>query len=82
MDVLSRHYHQLAGLNSDWAISHVQLDVPSKTLTLSLQFVGTRVVCPECGTECAMKDHAAERNWRHLDAMQFQTRLTARFPRC
>jgi hypothetical protein len=27
MDVFSRHYHQLAGLDSDWAISHVQLDV-------------------------------------------------------
>ena len=82
MDVLSRHYHQLAGLNSDWAISHVQLDLPSKTLTLSLEFVGTCVVCPECGTECAMKDHATERSWRHLDAMQFQTTLTARIPRC
>ena len=54
MDVLSRHYHQLAGLNSDWAISHVQLDVQSQTQTLSLEFVGTRVVCPECGAECSM----------------------------
>ena len=82
MDVLSRHYHQLAGLKSDWAISQVQLDVQSQTLTLSLEFVGTRVVCPECGAECSMKDHAAERRWRHLDAMQFQTTLTARVPRC
>jgi len=49
---------------------------------LSLEFVGTRVVCPECGAECSMKDHAAERRWRHLDAMQFQTTLTARVPRC
>ncbi len=82
MDMLSRHYHQLAGLNSDWAISHVQLDVQSQTLTLSLEFVGTRVVCPECGAECSMRDHAAERKWRHLDAMQFQTTLIARIPRC
>ncbi|MFN9289699.1 MAG: transposase, partial [Planctomyces sp.] len=28
-----------------------------------------------------MKDHAAERSWRHLDAMQFQAILTARVPR-
>ena len=48
MDVLSRHYHQLAGLNSDWAILHGQLDVQNQTLTLSLQFVGNRVVCPVC----------------------------------
>ena len=29
-----------------------------------------------------MKDHATERSCRHLDAMQFQTILTARVPRC
>jgi transposase len=82
MDTLSRHYHQLVGLNSDWAISHVQLDVQNRTLTLSLEFVGTRVVCPECWAACAMSDHAAERSWRHLDALQFQTTLTPRIPRC
>ncbi len=81
-DVLTRHYHQSAGLNLDWAILHVQLDVRSEALTLSLEFVGTHVVCPGCGAECSMKDHAAERRWRHLDAMQFQTTLIARIPRC
>jgi transposase len=81
-DVLSRHCHQLAGLNSDWAISHVQLDVQSQTLTLSLEFVGTRVVCPECGAEYSMKEHAVERRWCQVDAMQFQTTLAARLPRC
>ena len=80
MDTLSRHYHQLVGLNSDWVIASVDLDVKSRTL--ALEFVGARVVCPECGAECAKKDHAAERSWRHLDAMQFQTTLTARIPRC
>jgi len=29
-----------------------------------------------------MRDYAAERSWRHLDAMQFQTTLTAWIPRC
>ena len=82
MDSLSRHYHQLVGLNQDWVIADVQLDVENRTLTLSLEFVGDRVVCPECGAVCSMKDHASERSWRHLDAMQFQTTLTARVPRC
>lgn len=82
MNPLSRHYHQLVGLNQDWVIADVQLDVRNKTLTLPLEFVGDHVVCPECGATCSMKDHAAERSWRHLDAMQFQTILTARVPRC
>lgn len=31
----------------------------------------------ECGAACAMNDHAVERSWRHLGAMQFHTTLTA-----
>ena len=81
MNPLSRHYHQLVGLNQDWVIADVQLDVRNKTLTLPLEFVGDHVVCPECGATSSMKDHGAERCWRHLDAMQFQTILTARVPR-
>lgn len=82
MDSLSRHYHQLVGLNEDWVIADVQLDLTSRTLTLPLEFVSERVVCPECGATCSIHDHAAERSWRHLDAMQFQTILKARVPRC
>ncbi len=82
MDVLSRHYHKIAGLNSDCAISHVQLDLQSQTLTLSLDFVGTCAICPECGPEFAMMEHATDRRWHHSDTVQSQTTLTARIPRC
>ena len=34
MDSLSRHYHQMVGLNDDWNIEDVQLDVDKQTLTL------------------------------------------------
>ena len=40
------------------------------------------MVCPESGAACSIEDHAAERSWRHLDAMQFQTILPAKVPRC
>ncbi|MFK7818434.1 MAG: ISL3 family transposase, partial [Planctomycetaceae bacterium] len=65
----------------NWSISNVDLNMDSQTLTLALEYVGERVICPECDESCARKDHAAERSWRHLDAMQFQTVLTARVPR-
>jgi len=81
MDSLSRHYHQMVGLNDDWSIEDVQLDMDKQTLTLRLQFVGVQVTCPECQSTCSIKDHAPERRWRHLDAMQFQTILVARVPR-
>ena len=40
------------------------------------------VVCPECRKECARRDHAPEREWRHLNVMQFLTVIRARVPRC
>jgi hypothetical protein len=70
MGIVPPHYPQLEVLSSDLANSEVQLYAQRRTLTLSLDFVGTRVVCPVCGAACAMKDHAAERSWRHLNAMQ------------
>lgn len=79
MNLLSQHYHQLVGLNHDWAIADVQLDVRNKTLTLPLEFVSGHVVCPECGVACPMKEHATERSWRHLDAMHFKAILTLGF---
>ena len=48
MNSLSRHYRQLVGLNQDWVIADVQLDVEKRTLTLPLEFVGDCLVCPEC----------------------------------
>jgi len=81
MDSLSSHYHGMVGLNDDWTISDVDLDIVGQQLTLSLEFIGGATTCPECGVCCVMKDHAPERSWRHLDAMQFQTVLTARVPR-
>lgn len=81
MDSLSSHYHRMVGLNEEWAISDVDLDVEGQQLKLILEFVGEAPTCPDCGDRCAMKDHAPERSWRHLDAMQFQTVLSARVPR-
>lgn len=81
MDPLAHHYHRMVGLDRNWSISNVDLNMDSQTLTLALEYVGKRVICPECDESCARKDHAAERSWRHLDAMQFQTVLTARVPR-
>ena len=71
----------MVGLDADWTIASVDLNTDSQTLTLALEYIGKRVVCPECDQACAKKDHAPRRSWRHLDAMQFQTVLTAQVPR-
>jgi len=37
--------------------------------------------CAECGARCALYDHQAERQWRHLDTCQYRTILHAAPPR-
>src|SRR5207244_7798784 len=41
---------------------------------------GAPAPCPECQTAGPIYDHR-EREWRHLDTCQLQTRLQARVPR-
>jgi len=60
MSSLSQHYQQMVGLDDDWIISDVELDVEAQRLTLSLEFIGPQVTCPECSAGCSMKDHALE----------------------
>lgn len=79
---LQSHYALLLGLNTDWRVDRIELAVDHQRVTIAVEFVGPRAVCPECGAECPLKDHADERTWRHLDTMQFETLITARAPRC
>jgi len=81
---LQAHYGLLLGLIPPWAVEKVELDLPAKRLVISVDYpAGVLVPCPEagCGQMCRVKDHRAERIWRHLDTMQFETLVKCRVPR-
>lgn len=73
-------YHQILGLDDSWNVANVELDLAGKKVAIQVEFSG-RATCPECGTPCALHDHAAERQWRHLDTCDLRTILIARVPR-
>lgn len=82
MDRLTQHYALLLGLNEDWQVINVNLDLPAKCVEIQLEHASDQpVCCPDCGLTRPLKDHAPERRWRHLDTMQFETVLIARVPR-
>jgi len=81
MQSLTAHYRALLGLDDSWSVADVDLSLAEKRVVISLEFAGAAAVCPECGAACPLKDHAPERQWRHLDTMQFETVLKARVPR-
>ena len=77
------HYGKLLGLEAPWQVHAAQLDLLRGRVELEVGWdEGAAVVCPECGKECARHDHAPEREWRHLNVMQFLTVIKARVPRC
>ncbi len=81
MNKLTEHYSLLLGLDAAWVVSDVSLSLEENRVEIAVTRVAGSVACPECGTQCTIADHAPERTWRHLDTMQFETRLRARVPR-
>jgi len=75
------HYEQLLGLRSPWSVTNVELDMKKMRVDIYVEHVGQTDACPECGASCRIYDEAAERTWRHLDTMQFETLLHAKTPR-
>lgn len=79
---LSHHYEQLLGLSEPWIIDTVHLNTDTSVLNIHVSVsAGTRLRCPKCGALCSIFDYRAERTWRHLDTMQYQTYIIASIPR-
>jgi len=80
---LEQHYKKLLGLEEEnWNVEKVALDMSEKRVEIKLVHRrGNGILCPICDTVCGIEDHTKERQWRHLDTMQFTTILLARVPR-
>lgn len=75
-------YQQLLGLNEDWKVNDVIIDLELlKVDVFIVKSDKTKCKCPDCGRECNVYDTREERNWRHLDTMQFKTILHCNIPR-
>ena len=74
-------FETILGIAAPWHIARVELKTDAQRVDLWLEHDPTRWPCPDCETELAGFDHAAERTWRHLDTCQFETHLHAEIPR-
>ncbi len=81
MDRLTEHYSLLLGLDTAWTVSDVSLFLEESRVEITLAHGGGRIACPECGGQCTIADHGPQRSWRHLDTMQFETKILASTPR-
>ena len=61
MNDLAQHYSLLLGLNEDWRVKHVDLDLARQQVEIRLEYnAECRPCCPQCGVPRPLKDHAEE----------------------
>ncbi len=75
-------FEKALGLVPPWKVIRSEFDPAAKRLDLFLDFErGARFACPDCGTDgCAVHD-SEDKEWRHLNFMQYPMYLHARVPR-
>jgi transposase len=75
-------YAQILGIREPWRVDRVELQLSAGEVHVHLTHdEGLAWPCSECGRDCALYDHQAERLWRHLDTCQYRTVLHAAPPR-
>lgn len=74
-------YATILGITDPWGVERVEIEAKDQVVHVWLRRSKEgAAVCPECGKAAPIYDHR-DREWRHLDTCQFQTRLHAPVPR-
>jgi len=75
-------YKRLLGLVEPWEVREIRVDFEQMQVDVWVYWKSEgEGICPECGKGCMLYDQRQERQWRHLDTMQFRTLLHCQIPR-
>ena len=65
-------YGRILGIAAPWRVERVELQLKQGEVHVYLAHDNQlEWPCAECGASCALYDHQAERQWRHLDTCQY-----------
>ena len=71
----------LLNLDANWQVVKVEADYAISDIKIVIKFIGKKVHCPETMELCSLYDHAPNREWRHLDTMEYKTFISCKLPR-
>jgi transposase len=73
-------FERALGLKKPWRVKEVKMDVGAKKVELEVECMEKTLWASESGERLQIHDWE-RRSWRHLDTMQFETRINALVPR-
>ena len=73
-------FQRALGLEEPWRVKEVKLEVEAKKVEVEVECVEKTLWASEAGERLHIHDWE-RRSWRHLDTMQFETRISALVPR-
>lgn len=73
-------FAQALGIQAPWVIKTVEVEMSAQRVEVEVECAQTVWADPESGQRVHVHGYE-ERSWRHLDTMQFETRIKARVPR-
>jgi transposase len=74
-------YQQLLGLSAPWSVSQVDVDMDNNLIIVHIECAPGQVWVDPDTRQRAHVHGWIERQWRHLDTCQLETRLVAKIPR-
>jgi len=71
----------LLNLDDNWQVYEVDADYNTEEVRIKIKFIGKHIDCIETLKAYKIYDHAPEREWRHLDTIQYRTFISCSLPR-
>lgn len=71
----------LLNLEDGWEVQSIQTDLGKAEIYIRVSCRLDQLIDDQTGELCKVYDHAPEREWRHLDTMQYKTYIKCKLPR-
>ncbi|TVR16888.1 MAG: transposase family protein [Balneolaceae bacterium] len=80
MSQISELFEHVLNFGPDWQVTNVEVDDASARVDVHVEFTGFKAPCPDTGQLLPIYDHREQRQWRHLNMMQYQTWIVCSLP--
>jgi transposase len=74
-------YKIILEIDDDWSVKAIEIDEDHEEIEVEIEYIKEKAIDPSTKENCSIYDHREERQWRHLDTMQYKTYIKCRIPR-